>query len=203
MLIQLFILAGMTSSNNLHSLTSEEPGRLFPIIIREYDEKWPGFYRTERERIVEALPRHYIEQIDHIGSTAVPGLKSKPTIDILLQVSGGADSDKIISTFSFLGYHYIKQPENPPPHMMFVKGYTNHGFEGQAYHVHVRNKGNWDEIVFRDYLIGHPDMATEYEMLKIKLAHQYRNDRDGYTGAKTGFVERVKGLALQGRLKNL
>ena len=77
--------------------------------------------------------------------------------------------------------------------MMFVKGYTKAGLKGQAFHIHVRHKGDWDEIYFRDYLIAHPEVARAYEELKINLVALFRNDREGYTGAKTDFVNRVTG----------
>ena len=79
--------------------------------------------------------------------------------------------------------------------MMFVKGYTKAGFKGQAFHIHVRYKGDWDEIYFRDYLIAHPEVAREYEDLKIRLCSAFKNDREGYTEAKTDFVKMVTGSA--------
>jgi GrpB-like predicted nucleotidyltransferase (UPF0157 family) len=93
------------------------------------------------------------------------------------------------------GYLFIERPDKPPPHMMFVKGYTPEGFKGQAFHVHVRYTGDWDEIRFRDYLIGNPSMAEAYTELKKQLAQQFPNDRDAYTEAKTEFIEKVNTLA--------
>jgi GrpB-like predicted nucleotidyltransferase (UPF0157 family) len=75
--------------------------------------------------------------------------------------------------------------------MMFVKGYTEHGFQGQAYHVHVRYPGDWDELVFRDYIKTHPAAANEYARLKQKLAVEFKNDREQYTSGKTEFVGRT------------
>ena len=78
--------------------------------------------------------------------------------------------------------------------MTFVKGYTSQGFKGQAYHVHIRFIGDWDEIRFKDYLIKHKDVAKEYEILKLKLADKFRNDREAYTNSKTEFIERINKL---------
>jgi len=75
--------------------------------------------------------------------------------------------------------------------MMFAKGYTKGGFKVQAYHVHVRYSGDWDEIYFRDYLIKNAAAANEYAALKQQLAEKYKNDREGYTGGKDGFVKRI------------
>jgi GrpB-like predicted nucleotidyltransferase (UPF0157 family) len=128
------------------------------------------------------------------ADSAIPDIKAKPTIDILLQVSKNSDSDEIIEAFKSLGYQYTEQPENPPPHMMFLKGYTINGFKGQAYHVHVRYKGDWDEIRFRDYLIDHKEIAKEYEALKLELADKYRNDREAYTDSKTEWIQNINKL---------
>jgi GrpB-like predicted nucleotidyltransferase (UPF0157 family) len=89
----------------------------------------------------------------------------------------------------------LHKPENPPPHMMFVKGYTPEGFLGQAFHVHVRYPGDWNEIRFRDYLRIHNTIAKEYEALKIRLAQKYQYDRDGYTEAKSDFIEKINTLS--------
>lgn len=68
----------------------------------------------------------------------------------------------------------VSMPEKPAPHMIFVKGYTINGFEGQVFHNLVRYKIDWDEIYFRDYLIKHPEIAKEYETLKIMLSKDYK-----------------------------
>jgi GrpB-like predicted nucleotidyltransferase (UPF0157 family) len=93
------------------------------------------------------------------------------------------------------GYIYSPQPGNPPPHMMFLKGYTEKGFVGQVFHVHIRYAGDWNELYFRDYLIGHPDVAAAYGELKRQLWHRHEHDRDAYTEAKTKFIQRFTALA--------
>ena len=75
--------------------------------------------------------------------------------------------------------------------MTFVKGYTDQGFKGQTYHIHIRYKGDWDEIRFRDYLINHKEAAKEYESIKLKLAEKYKNDREAYTNSKTDFIKNI------------
>ena len=185
----------MPSDNDLHNMSLEKLGQLFPVMISEPSENWTDLYKAESQLIVGSFASSDIERIDHIGSTAVPNLKAKPTIDILLQVTEHAGPQKIIETIKSLGYHYTEQPDNPPPHMMFVKGYSISGFQGQAYHVHVRYKGDWNEIYFREYLIKHREIAKEYEKLKLHLATKYKNDREAYTRAKTSFIEKVNKLA--------
>ncbi|MEZ5071273.1 MAG: GrpB family protein [Bacteroidales bacterium] len=182
---------------DLGALNAEELGQLFPVVIETYSPKWPGHYAIEKNRILERIDDSDFVRIDHIGSTAVPGMKAKPTIDILLQVSNLAENRKLERVFRTLGYRLTPQPDNPPPHMTFVKGYTPHGFRGQAFHVHVRYEGDWDEIRFRDHLIHHPETARAYENLKIELAIRFRNNREAYTEAKSGFILGVMAISRQ------
>lgn len=184
----------MNAFKNLQNLTSEELGRLFPVIIHEYSDKWPDLYEKEKKLIIDTFNKSDIVNIDHIGSTAIPGLKAKPTIDILLQVSKEIDIPKLKHIFQSLDYHLTQQPGNPPPHITFVKGYAEKGFRGQTYHVHIRYKGDWDEIRFRDFLINHRDIAKEYEELKLNLADKFRNDRESYTDSKSKWIERINKL---------
>ena len=74
--------------------------------------------------------------------------------------------------------------------MSFNKGYTENGFAEKVFHLHVRYAGDNDELYFRDYLLEHPNVAEEYEKMKLKLWKEYEHDRDGYTNAKTGFIQK-------------
>lgn len=159
----------MTSSKELHEMTIHELGQLFPIVIQNYSDKWIELYEAEKKLITENFAKSEIISIDHIGSTAIPGLKAKPTIDILFQVSEQIDIPKMKTIFKSLNYHINEPANNPPPHLTFVKGYSKEGYKGQSFHIHVRYKGDWNEIRFRDYLINHEDIAKEYENLKRHL----------------------------------
>ena len=169
---------------------SERLGRLYPIILTQHNPLWAQRFKEEK-RALEELFGSAALSIEHIGSTAVPGLIAKPTIDILLQVSGNADIESITARMSKAGY-IVNRPPNDI--IMFLKGYGAHGFEGQAYHIHVRAQGDWGEPYFRDYLIKHPQLAQEYGELKKRLKQLYEFDRDGYTAAKGEFVQRVTRL---------
>lgn len=187
----------MCPDKELNQMNADELGNLFPVIIKEPDKKWSAYYSKEKARILQVFDKSDIESIEHIGSTAVPGLKAKPTIDILIGISEKVPDDRIIESLRSAGYEYINKPENPPPHMMFVKGYTKQGFKGQAFHIHVRYKGDWDEIYFRDYLRNNRKAAKAYEDLKLILAEKYKNDREAYTSEKTKFIEKINKLARQ------
>jgi GrpB-like predicted nucleotidyltransferase (UPF0157 family) len=182
-------------TKQLDQMKIEELGMLFPIIISEPDSNWMNLFKAEEVEIEKAIGKKNIVRIEHIGSTAVPNLKAKPTIDILLEVPDDIDTTLIIERLKQSGYHFTPRPENPAPHMMFMKGYTTHGFEGQAFHVHVRYRGDWDELYFRDYLRANPAIAREYADLKVRLAKQFTNDREEYTAKKTDFIKRITEIA--------
>ncbi len=181
--------------DRLDEMTDEERARLFPVILSEYKPEWQERCLKEKDVVARAVGAANIVRMSHIGSTAVPGLLAKPTIDILVEIKDGTDTAALIAAMQREAYRYLEQPKNPPPHMMFIKGYTEQGFKGQAFHVHVRYGGDWDELYFRDYLLAHPETAVEYARLKQELKERYECDRDGYTEAKTDFIKRVTALA--------
>jgi GrpB-like predicted nucleotidyltransferase (UPF0157 family) len=175
----------------LGEMSREELGQLFPIIISRYDPNWHTLYQQEKEKIERTLGLKSIQRINHTGSTAIPNIHAKPTIDILLEISQHTDAEQLIDLFKNMGYGFAPQPNKPIPHMMFMKGYTPQGFKGQAYHIHVRYGGDWDELYFRDYLLLHPEIAEKYGRLKLALKEEYEFDRDGYTDAKTSFIKSI------------
>ena len=182
-------------AKDLNKMTTDELGQLFPIFIVDYNPDWPRLALIESRNIVKAVGKDVVTRIEHIGSTAIPGLCAKPTIDFLLEIFEFTNYDLLIKQLHKIGYHFIQKPENPPPHMMFAKGYSESGKTGQTFHIHVRYPGDWDEIVFRDYLRSNYDAALNYSDLKRVLADNYVNDREKYTDNKTDFINRVIRLA--------
>ena len=136
-----------------------------------------------------------IARINHYGSTSVPGLTAKPTVDIMLEINETADIDKLIAALPTTEYICLGEGKltllTPPLHLMFLKGYLPNGFAEKVYHIHVYNPGDHDELRFRDYLIAHPEAADQYATLKRKLFQSYEHDRDGYTYAKSEFIKEV------------
>jgi GrpB-like predicted nucleotidyltransferase (UPF0157 family) len=182
-------------NKSLGEMTDVERLQLFPVILSEYNPIWKKNYLKEKVIVNQAIGSHNIIKINHIGSTAVPGLIAKPTIDILVEIKDDTDTARLISNMQKRKYIYLEQPKNPPPHMMFIKGYTPEGFKGQSFHVHVRHHGDWDEFYFRDYLINHPEIADEYGRLKLSLKQKYEYDRNTYTDAKNDYIKRITRLA--------
>lgn len=171
-------------------MTNEELWQLFPIVLTEHNDCWDKYYYEEAEELKKILPDGAI--INHIGSTAINGIFAKPTVDILVEVS--SDLAGIAAILEQNGW--TKMSENKT-RMSFNKGYTENGFAEKVYHLHLRHIGDNDEIYFRDYLIAHPEIAKEYETLKLALWKKFEHDRDGYTLAKSEFVNKYTALAKQ------
>lgn len=181
-------------AKTLHDLTKEEIGRLFPIEIFPYSNNWPELYEKEKKLITDTLEPGLFSRIEHFGSTSIPGLSAKDTIDILMEVEfEETKNQKLIQQMKILGYDFNWQTEGTNSHMVFVKGYNIYSPKDQTYHVHAGPKGHpiWDRILFRDYLIRHPDTARAYEELKLKLANEFKLERVAYRIAKTDFIKEV------------
>ena len=180
-----------TEKINFDSLTAEQVGRLFPIRIVPYNPEWEMLFEQEKTLITEVLGKDLSINIEHFGSTSVVGLASKPTIDILIEVSNLNDEIKqfITEKLERIGYGnmYNAEKENE---MTFGKGYDENYVCMQTYHAHIREKGNMpqNEIFFRDYLRQNACARDEYAKLKYALAEKYQFNREDYTQAKTEFV---------------
>lgn len=81
--------------------------------------------------------------------------------------------------------------EEPGLNYVFNKGYSKSGFEEKVFHLHVRYLEDWDELYFRDYLKENEDVRDQYANLKLSLIEKYKNNRDGYTEAKTDFIREM------------
>ena len=171
-------------------MTDEERAKLFPVVLSEYNLAWPQWYAEEEELLIRFIGAERIIRVSHIGSTAVPGLIAKPTIDILLEIDKGTDIEKLIVALPESEYICLRQQTIPSHDIaVFYKGYTATGFAERVYHIHVRYPGDWDEPHFRDYLIANPEEAKAYAALKQRLVAQFEHDRDGYTKAKGALIK--------------
>jgi GrpB-like predicted nucleotidyltransferase (UPF0157 family) len=175
-------------------MTLTELWELFPIIIKEHNPNYAKWYEAEKQNIIENINAADIARINHIGSSAVRGLLSKPTVDILLEVNIDTNISRLTEDLINIGWGSMKK-EIEPMKYTFNKGYTPNGFADKVYHLHVRYIGNWDELYFRDYLIINDDVANEYGRLKLNLLQGLKHDRDGYTQAKTDFVVKYSEIA--------
>ena len=161
-----------------------------PVIIVEYDARWPSMYDEERERILRAA-EDLVIAVEHIGSTAVPSLGGKPIIDIMPAVRRLEDAERCVGPLEAIGYEYVPEYNAIiPERRYFHKGPP----EARTYHLHMVEQTSefWKRhLLFRDWLRTHPDDAEEYYQLKQELADRFGLDREGYTDAKTAFIEAI------------
>lgn len=162
------------------------------IAIVDYDPAWPEVYEAEVARLAAHFPAGSLRRVEHIGSTAVPGLAAKPIVDILVGVDDyGFIVDAVSSSMEQAGYDFFMRPEvgDEGPRYPWFIGRDDSG--ARISHIHVAlvdDAPRWDGVVFRDYLRSHPDAAGEYATLKRELADGLGHDREAYTLAKTGFI---------------
>jgi len=175
----------------LSEMTLHELWKLFPIQLSEHKEYWKDWYQEEKKFLSLFLPKN--AQIHHIGSTAVNEIWAKPIVDILVEARS-TEHQTIYKLLLENGYLCMAQRKNC---MDFNKGYTNAGFSERVYHLHLREFGDHDELYFRDYLNDHPEVAKEYENLKLSLWKSFEYDRDGYTVMKTDFVRKYTKIAVE------
>ena len=161
------------------------------VAVVDYDPSWIATFEQQRDIIAAALnaagqPHAAVE---HVGSTAVPGLAAKPIIDIMVGYERLPTLDSILTPLASIGYDYVPKPE-------FTESYFfRHGetFEGMI-HLHittVTSEFGLQMLRFRDALRASPSLAADYAAFKRGLAAQFPHDRPSYTAAKGPFVTRA------------
>jgi GrpB-like predicted nucleotidyltransferase (UPF0157 family) len=168
------------------------------IHIIPSDPCWPELFQREADHLRSCIPSGLIRRIEHFGSTAVPGLPAKPTVDLLVGVTSlRAAREQIAPILQAQGYDYFWRPtfgDNTPPWYAFFIKRDAHG--ARTHHIHMVTqrrtfRDHWDRLRFRDYLIAHPETAREYARLKMQLAADHPNDRVAYTDGKSQFIAAV------------
>ncbi len=161
-----------------------------PIEIVPWDPAWAENFEDMRERLGAALGEQAV-RIEHVGSTAIPGIPAKPIVDIQVSVPDVDDTDAYREQIESQGFalRYIEEGHRyfrPPPGTP------------RYFQVHVCQIGSqWerDHLLFRDFMRAHPGEAAEYGRLKMRLATQHRQDRIQYTDDKGPFILAVLAAA--------
>ena len=164
------------------------------VKLLSYKPGWKRLYKKEEELLRSSIGK-YIEDIQHIGSTAIPGVKAKPIIDIAIGVKSLEVGEKCIKPLEKLGYEY-RQDAGLKGRHFFAKG----GKKNRTHYIHIEkiNSQFWkNHILFRNYLRKHKKAVKEYNELKEKLAEKYRDDRDAYTVEKAIFIQKILKKSLQ------
>ena len=149
----------------------------------------PGFaalYAAERARLADAIGPLVVE-IEHFGSTAIPGIKAKPILDILVGLRRFEDGPALVEPLAALGYDYVGPDMVPDDHLFGLgepRRHLLHAVEHGGYHW-TRN------LRFRDALRADAALAARYEALKVELAARFANARAEYTAAKRAFIDSI------------
>jgi len=163
-----------------------------PVEIVPYDPSWPRLFEEERASLVRVIAPWLAGPVEHIGSTAIPGVAAKPVIDIMAIVESLDASRPALEVLAANDYCYA--PYRAESEHWFCK--PSPAF--RTHHLHLVPSGSpllAEAIAFRDYLRAHADVANEYADLKRRLAREHRLDREAYTEAKTPFIQRVLACA--------
>jgi GrpB-like predicted nucleotidyltransferase (UPF0157 family) len=160
------------------------------IQLHAYDASWPQAFLLERDRLLSLFPQQFID-IQHIGSTAVPGLLAKPIIDILAGVESMAVARALAEPLCLCGYttsaEFNATLSERQWFMRWADGHRTHHLHIVVFGAELWNK----HLGFRDALRARPELASRYALLKSQLAAQHTHDREVYTQAKGAFVQSV------------
>ncbi len=159
------------------------------ITIEPYDPAWPAKFEQEKARLREALGEHALN-IQHIGSTSVPGLGAKPIIDIMIAVRSLEEADQFcIQPIVALGYEYVREFEEQTPQRRFFRKAGADGARTHHIHMVVVNSDWWlDHLLFRDFLRADGSARRAYEAHKRQLADRDWLASNDYSEAKTDFI---------------
>ncbi len=166
------------------------------VEVVSYDPRWPARFEEEARRLGSVFGRNLVA-IHHVGSTAVPGLPAKPTLDLLPVVRDIRLVDDAAAAMLRLGYE-ARGGSGISGRRYFVRE-----LEGQrTHHVHVFEEGHpavAEHLLFRDYLRAHPERARRYGALKVRLARRLAHDSRGYSEGKAPLVRELLQEALAWR----
>jgi GrpB-like predicted nucleotidyltransferase (UPF0157 family) len=156
------------------------------VVIAEPDPGWPAAYDAARARLLDAASGRFVH-LEHIGSTAVPGLAAKPVIDLLAAIASEDVVADLAVRLAPLGYDW-----RPRVLAEVDVAYFRRRAGGvRTHHLHVVLAAHWDgddRRRFRDLLRARPELAAAYVELKRELAARHGPDREAYTDGKTGFI---------------
>ncbi len=160
------------------------------ILVTPYDDRWPERFEDERDRLRTVFHEDDIE-IEHIGSTAVPGLVAKPIIDVVVGAPSLTRIEARVKAMTEAGYHYVPEYESVIPDRRYFRRPAG---RPRRAHIHAVVTGGeiWARhITFRDWLRTHPDDRDAYAGLKLRLVTESEGDRDRYLEGKAPFIRGV------------
>jgi len=158
------------------------------VILEDYDPSWPAKFEEEKSRLMAIAGEWHYGGIEHVGSTAVPGMVAKPVIDIMFGIKSLEESKSAIDVLVAHGYEYW--PYKKEDMHWFCK--PSDAFRTHHLHLIPFESPLWQErIQFREVLRSDKNIASQYASLKRQLAASYIEDREAYTDKKGPFIQQV------------
>lgn len=162
-----------------------------PVVIAPYSNDWPLQFTALQFELYRTFQNHQV-LVEHIGSTAIPGLSSKPVIDVLLGAGSLLQIESEAAALAKLGYQYVAKYETQLPMRRYFVRAESPGALRVHLHGVVRGSRIWQEqLAFRNALRGDRALASRYERLKLELAARFADDKAAYTEAKGPFIQAV------------
>jgi GrpB-like predicted nucleotidyltransferase (UPF0157 family) len=171
----------MTDAESLERAIHED------VALRPYDMQWPALFQAERERLLRLFPTQLLD-VQHFGSTAIPGMPAKPIIDLLGGVASMAMADALMAPLLDSAYTTSSEFNATLTDRRWLMRWAD-GRRTHHLHLVVMGSAEWlRRLRFRDVLRADAGLAQRYAHLKSDLAAQHHSDREAYTQAKTDFV---------------
>lgn len=170
------------------------------VRLEEYNPKYVELFNEEKQNLIRLL-KDKILHIEHVGSTSMPGIVSKPIIDIVIAIEDLQDIDEVKSILVKEGYIYKGPLDNDNDRYQFLKG-NSIKRDFHIYFTTLDSEVWYDYVLFRDYMLSHQEDLKKYEALKKSLAKLYPNDRRNYTKHKESFIKEIQLKARELYLKD-
>lgn len=153
-----------------------------------HDPAWPALFGRERARVASALGAWLVGPVEHIGSTAVPGLPAKPIVDMLARITDYDRASGMVAAMAAIGWVHAPEPHDQKTRTWSFC-FPDPGWRTHHLHVVEDRSPHWRSwLAFRDHLRAHPGDAAEYARIKTELANGNRHDRPAYRAGKAPFI---------------
>ena len=164
------------------------------VEVRPADPQWQRLGAALRGELDLALARWLVAPVEHVGSTAVPGLAAKPVLDLQAAVADLGCAPAVAEAVAGSGWHLVPPEFDVRPWRRFLVQVVVDDARVAHLHLLVGNSERWGEqLAFRDALRAEPGLVQQYAALKRQLAAEHADDREAYTDAKSDFVRSVLG----------
>lgn len=160
------------------------------VVVSPYSAEWPDQFRVVREELLSVFASMAVE-VEHIGSTSVPGLAAKPVIDVVLGAGSLIDIESKIEALGEHGYEYVQKYERELPMRRYFVKSSQTALRVHVHGVELESRLWRQHVAFRDALRTDAALRSRYQALKLRLAETFADDKPAYSAAKDPFIQSV------------